>query len=157
MAKARSKVEELNRSAERARDVQQRHIAALQADKERVKALLPVSARERRAKWGPSVDDLHRVIDAALEASDPLRGAPNEDTMRVSVPSSEGDEGAATRRMREKANQLRRDVGQLAARYATVFGVDLPDRRDWSAHVKWHEMRGRVEDGCEYCEEKEAS
>jgi hypothetical protein len=157
MAKTRSKVEELNRSAERARDTQQRHIAALQAKNEQVWALLPVAARERRTKWGPSVDDLHRVIDAALEASDPQRSAPIGDTMRVSVPSSEGDEGAATRRMREKANQMRRDVGQLAARYATVFGVDLPDRRDWSAHVKWHEMRGRTESGCEYCEEREAS
>jgi hypothetical protein len=157
MSKKLSRVEELQRSAERAQETQRRHIAAIQADRQRAMAALEPAARERRRLWGPSWEDLEKVVDAALEAETPLRGAPNEDTMRVSVPSSEKDEGASTRRHRDKANQFRRDMQQMAARYAPVFGVELPDRRDYSAHVRWHESRGRTEDACQYCEKKEAS
>jgi hypothetical protein len=50
------------------------------------------------------------------------------------------------------------DDAEFAA-IARKDGWVKPDER-WRfcpAHVKWHEMRGRVETGCGYCEEKEAS
>jgi hypothetical protein len=155
MAKARSKVEELNRSAERARDAQQRHIAALQADVARWKALAAVSLRELRGKWGPSFDDLILAIEAANEACDPLRGSPQSDTGRVSVQrkGSRIDEGAATRRMREKRAGYQQDLQDLANNMAQTFGAELPDRRDYSAHVRWHESRGRPSRDCRYCQE----
>lgn len=137
----------------RTKDAQQRHVAALQRDKDRWKALAAVNLRELRGMWGPSLDDLILAIHAANEACDPLRGAPNEDTMRVSVPSSEGDEGASTRRMREKRAGYQQDVQALANRMAQTFGAELPDRRDYSAHVRWHEARERPARDCRYCEE----
>ena len=152
-----SALDQARKAHERTKDAQQRHVAALQAEKERIQALTSVAMRERISKWGPSLIDLMVAIDAALEASDPLRGAPNEDTMRVSRPSSEGDEGASTRRMREKANDYRKQVGDLAARMASTFGQDLPDRRDFGAHIRWHVDRQRVEDGCQYCEGRETA
>jgi hypothetical protein len=49
-----------------------------------------------------------------------------------------------------------KDVYDLAARMAMTFGQELPDRRDYSAHVRWHVNRERAADGCLYCL-KEAS
>ncbi len=145
------------RSRRQDKDAQQRHIAAIQLEKERIRALTSVSMRERMAKWGPSLADLMIAIDAAILAEGPLRGAPHEDTMRVSVPSSEGDEGAATRRMRDKANDYRREVASLAARLASTFGQELPDRRDFSAHIRHHANKGRASMACQYCVSVEAS
>jgi hypothetical protein len=133
-----------------------RHVNAVQKEVERQKALLSPAMQKRIKEWGPTFPDLCVAIDAANEACDPLRGAPIGDTMRVSVPSSEGDEGKSTRRMREKRADFQRRMGILASDMAQTFGQELPDRRDYSAHVRWHVNRERAADGCLYCL-KEAS
>lgn len=143
---------ELERDA-RSRDEEahRRHVAAIQAEKQRMKALLPVPMRERIARWGPSLWDLMIAIDGAIEASDPLRGAPTEDVSRVSRPSSEGDEGASTRRSREKMADYQREMAALASKMAQTFGVDLPDRRDFGMHIRWHVNRDKPARNCRYC------
>lgn len=80
-----------------------RQIQVLQRDLERERAIRVVEINQLEARLGaPIIKDLILAFNARMWAADPLRGAPMEDTMRVSNPSSE--------KMGDQATKMHRDI-----------------------------------------------
>ena len=138
---------------ERDADAHRHHLAAVKAEADRARLLQSVTIRQLRAFVGPSLDDLLLALEAMRLACDPLRGAPYEDSARVSHADSTSDEGASTRHIRRRANYYRSRLARLAADCAAEFGQVLPDesRRSFGPHIQHHLEKGIRSDECEWC------
>lgn len=137
----------------RARDTANhlRHIAELQAERRRALVLGREDIRLLIAQFGPVLWDLILVARAGVDAADPTRGAPSEDTSRASVPSSERTEGSSTAHYRRTLEAFRRKLTKDVADFASQLGAQLVDHRAFSAHVRWHLSEDVPTSECDYC------
>ena len=139
---------------ERDNEQYQRHVQTLQAEKERADRLRHAGIKELQSRLGsPVVDELIIALASVVQASDPLTGAPIQDVARVSRPSSERDEGAATRRYHKLQKRVVRKLWRLVNEINNDIGggPDVTDHRKFAAHTRWHTDRDIVDRECEYC------
>lgn len=148
---AQRTIEGLQDKSERDSIDSQRHISAVQAEVARWRLLANVDIRLLAAQFGPVLWDMLIVARAGVDAADPTRGAPGEDTARVSQPSSERREGLSTQQHRKTLEAFKRKLGRLVADFAMQLGTELPDHRGFSAHTRHHLETGEPTSGCDYC------
>lgn len=100
------------------RESDRQHIQTLQRELERAKAISVIEIRELQAKLGrPIIEELIIAYHQRVQAADPLRSAPMENTMRVTHANSEkmGDDPTEHHRkvIEQAHNEVRRAIRTL--------------------------------------------
>ena len=148
---SQNRIERERVARERDAENHRRQVAAIQAETERAKLLASEDLGLLVSQFGPILWDVILLARAGVDAADPLRGAPTEDTSRVGRPSSERVEGAPTEHNRRALETFKRRLGRLVADFAGQLGAELVDRRAFSAHVRWHLTENTPTHDCDYC------
>lgn len=130
-----------------------RHIAEIRQELERAHKLRSVDVKMLQAQLGsPILDRLILALWDLVEAAHPLTGAPIEDTMRTTNPSSSRDEGASTRHHRNTLDHSLRRLRRIATDIEQQVGGardDANEDKRWAAHVRWHITE--KSEACRYC------
>lgn len=110
-----------------------RHIAAIQRERQRIENMTPVGLRRIVASF-PEVEDLLNQLGDLIEAGDPTAGR-HLDPNSAHVTKDSGSDGIvaygeiathraglSTHRFRQAQDQFRKDIGHLAYRVGVAMG-----------------------------------
>lgn len=146
-------VEHLLHQLNRDNQHHQTHLQALHQELRRSEALRPVQLRILEQRAGIGIERLLDALTALSEASDPLRGAPTEDTMRVANPSSSRVEGSTTEWARRYTDHVRRRIDHLAGDIEAKLSGGYRQGAGLRCHRRACDLRGRRQHGpvCSEC------